>query len=376
MVNLRPSLFIALTLALLCGCEKKAGAPTAGTAARGASAQVQPVEVTTVTRRDLIEMQNVIGSLAANENTTIRPEITGLIREIRFDEGQKVKKGELLVKLDDSELRAQVAQSEARHELAKLNLARSENLRVTQSNTQADVDRSRSEFAAAVADLDLLKVRLARTEIRAPFDGVAEARTLSPGDYVNTQSILTTFADLSRMKIEFQVPERFLGKVGVGTKFVVLSRNDESGAKATEKIEGEVYYVSSTIDRATRSSAVKGYLSKVSERLRPGMFANVELVLSVKKNTLTVTEGAILTTPRGTQLIAVRDEGGSKVADFISVKLGLRSRGLVEIEPVGKARIDDNQTVVASGVGALILFPGAKLEPRPQKEQFRVGGME
>ncbi len=373
MVTSRSLLLVLAALLTLVGCAKK-NAPAAGGARAGATAQVQPVEVTTVVRRDLVEMQNVIGSLAANESASIRPEISGLIREIRFSEGQRVKKGDLLVKLDDSELRAQLAQSEARHELAHLNLARAENLRQTQSNTQADVDRSRSEFAAAVADLDLLKVRLARTEIRAPFDGAAESRALSPGDYVNPLSVLTILADLSRMKIEFQVPERFLGKVGVGSKFVVLSRNDDSAARATERVEGEVYFVSSTIDRATRSSQVKGYLAKVPERLRPGMFANVELVLSVKKDALTVTEGAILTTPRGAQIIAVRDQGADKVADFVSVKLGLRSRGLVEIEPIAPAKLDDNQSVVASGVGALILFPGAKLEPRPQKEQFRVGG--
>jgi membrane fusion protein (multidrug efflux system) len=375
MVISRLSVFLSISLMALSGCAKKNAAPAAG-ARSGANAQVQPVEVTTVVRRDLVEMQNVIGSLAANESATIRPEINGLIREIRFNEGQRVKKGDLLVKLDDSELRAQLAQSEARHELAKLNLARAENLRQTQSNTQADVDRSRSEFAAAVADLELLKVRLARTEIRAPFDGAAEARALSPGDYVNPQSVLTILADLSRMKIEFQVPERFLGKVGVGSKFVVLSRNDESAVRTSEKIEGEVYFVSSTIDRATRSSQVKGYLSQVPPRMRPGMFANVELVLSVKKDALTVTEGAILTTPRGAQIIAVRDQGADKVADFVSVKLGLRSRGYVEIEPIAPAKLDDKQSVVASGVGALILFPGAKLEPRPQKEQFRVGGSD
>lgn len=358
-------------LVLLGGCAKRA-AKTAGPAV----AQKQPVEVTAVTRRDLTEMLNLVGSIAANESATIRPEITGLIRSIHFGEGQRVKKGDLLAKIDDAELRAQLAQSEARFQLAVVNLQRAENLRQTQSNTQADFDRALSEHSAAKAELALLKVRLDRTEIKAPYDGVVGARTLSPGDYVNTLSVVTTLDDLSRLKIEFQVPERFLGKVGAGTKFLVLSRTDETAGKADEKLPGEVYFVASTIERTTRSSQVKGYLTKAPPRLRPGMFANVELVLSVKKDALTVTEGAILTTPRGTQLIVVRDQGEDKVADFIGVKLGLRSKGLVEIEPLKGAKLDDNQMVVASGVGALILFPGAKLEPREQKKQFRVGGSE
>lgn len=348
------------------GCSRKSGS-VAATSER----QKQPVEVVNITRRDLVESLAVVGSLAANESATIRPEITGLVRAIAFDEGQTVKKGQLLVKIDDAELRAQVAQSEARFKLAEMNLQRAENLQVTQANTKADLDRAQSEFATAKADLELLRVRLDRTEIKAPFDGVVGARTLSPGDYVNTQSTVTTIDDLSRMKIEFQVPERYFAKVAPGTKFTVTARSASGSGRADAKIGGEVYFVSSTIDRATRSSQVKGYLAHAPAELKPGMFANVEIVLSVKTAALTVPEGAILTTPRGTQLIAVRDEKGEKVADFVSVKLGLRSKGLVEVEP-GAANLADQQPVVASGVGALILFPGARLEPRPQKEQFRI----
>src|SRR5688572_530475 len=148
------------------------GGGRSGRGGRGGSGQKQNVEVTAISRRDLSESLRVVGSLAANETAAIRPEMNGLIRSIHFEEGRRVKKGDLLVKIDDSELQAQLAQSKSRHELARLNLSRAENLRQTQSNTAADVDRSRSEFAAAEADIDLLKVRLARTEVRAPFEGV------------------------------------------------------------------------------------------------------------------------------------------------------------------------------------------------------------
>ncbi len=352
----------------LAGCTK----PEEKAAAAPGSAQKQPVEVTTVIRRDLAESLNIVGSVAANESATLRPEIAGIVRTISFEEGQPVQAGQLLVKLEDAELRALLAQSESRFQLADLNLKRAEALRESLSNTQADADRARTEFASAKSELSLLKVRLDRSEIKAPFDGVAGARTLSPGDFVNQQTLVTTIDDLSRLKLDFQVPERFLAKVVPGTKFIVSARSSDSG-KADAKIPGEVYFVANSIDRTTRSSQVKGYLSKAPASLRPGMFANVELVLSVKKDALTVSEGAILTTPRGTQIIAVRDAGADKVAEFVPVKLGLRAKGLVEIEPV-KGKLDDQQSVVASGVGALILFPGAKLEPRPQKEQFRVGG--
>lgn len=333
----------------------------------GASAQKQPVEVVAVSRRDLSESLRVVGSLAPNETATIRPEMGGLIRSIHFEEGQRVKKGDLLIKIDDSELQAQLAQTRTRHELAKLNLARAENLRQTQSNTQADVDRARSEFAAAEADIDLLKVRLARTEVRAPFDGIVEGRTLSAGDYVNTQSILTTLNDLSRIKVEFQVPERNLAKVRPGTKFTIRSTTVDESAR----VEGEVYFVNSVIDRNTRSSAVKGFVSSAAPGLRAGMFAEVEVVLEVRKGTLAVPEGSILIDQRGPMLITVIDQGGEKLAAFVPVKLGLRSRGLVEVIPV-KGELSEKTEVVAAGVGSLALFQGAKLDPRPLRAEFRL----
>ena len=376
MVPFRRFAFTSILLVIMAtGCAKK-HAPASGAAGRRAPRpQIQPVEVTNITRRDLAETLNLVGSLAANESATIRPEIAGLVLNIYFDEGEPVPKGKLLAKINDAELQAQLAQSSARFQLAELNLQRAENLRRSQSNTQADVDRARSEHAAAKADLELLKVRLARTEIKAPFEGIVGSRAISPGDYVNTQSVVTTLDDLSRLKIEFQVPERFLAKVVAGTQFIVLSRTGEEGEHNIEKIAGEVYFVSSAIDRATRSSRVKGFLTKAPPRLRPGMFANVELILSVRKNALTVPEGAILSTPRGTQVIVVRSVGSDKVADFVNVKLGLRAKGVVEIEPLN-GKIEDQQPVVASGVGALILYPGAKLELRPLKVQFSTGIVE
>jgi membrane fusion protein (multidrug efflux system) len=341
------------------------GGGRSGRGGRGATGQKQSVEVIEISRRDLSESLRVVGSLAANETATIRPEMNGLIRSIHFEEGRRVKKGDLLVKIDDSELQAQLAQSKSRHELAKLNLARAENLRQTQSNTQADVDRVRSEFSAAEADIDLLKVRLARTEVRAPFEGVVEARTLSPGDYINTQSIITTINDLSRLKVEFQVPERYIGKVRPGTKFSMKSTTAEQDAAA----DGEVYFVNSVIDRNTRSSEVKGFLTKAPATVKAGMFAVIEIVLEVRIGALTVPEGAIFVDQRGPQIVTVVDEADGKVAVFVPVRLGLRTRGVVEVTAV-KGELAEKLPVVAAGVGSLALFPGAKLDPRPLRAEF------
>lgn len=356
---------VILTLLLGTGCSRKSAAGAAG----GAKApQAQPVEVVQIETRDLSDLLELVGSLAANESAELRPEIAGQVRSVMFEEGAHVTCGQVLVKIDDSEVRAQLAQSEARYLLAELNLKRSENLSEARSISQAEGDRARSEFAAAKADLSLLRVRLDKTEIKAPFDGVVGSRTFSPGDYVTAQTVITTINDLSRMKIDFQVPERFASRVSPGTRFAVRS----PALPADKTVTGEVYFSSSVIDRDTRSTQVKGYVNMEGVGgLKPGMFANIDLVLEVRKGVMAVPEGAILTTAAGPSLITVNRVDGADTAEFVPVKLGLRVRGLVEVAPL-KGQFAPSQRVVASGVGGLNIYPGTKLEARPLKAEFRI----
>lgn len=350
---------------LVSGCSRKSAQGSAVPASR----QAQPVEVVNVSRRDLVESLSLVGSVAPNETAQIRAEIAGQVRSVEFNEGEFVRRGHVLLRIDDAELRAQLAQAESRHRLAELNLKRSEDLTQARSMSQAELDRTRSEFASAEAELQLLRVRVAKMEIKAPFDGIVGARTISPGDYVTAATVITTLDDLSRLKIDFQVPERFAARVKPGSAFSVRAQTPAGEVRT----EGEVYFASSIIDRATRSSQVKGYLKSETPTLKPGMFANIDIVLDVRRGALTVPEGAVLVTPGGTQIVAVRDQGGEKIAQFVAVKLGLRERGLVEILPQKDGELVEQQSVVASGVGGLILFPGAKLDPRPLRQEFRIG---
>ena len=359
-----------LPIACLCVVCLSSCADKAGNARKAAAAAVvQPVEVVSVERRDLIENLSLVGSVAPNESAQIRAEIAGLVREIYFDEGEKVQKGKLLLKIDDTELVAQTAQAEAGFMLAELNLQRSDSLVKSQNAKQADLDRAQSEFNTAKAQVALLRSRLQKTEIKAPFDGIIGARTISVGDYVTNQSSITTIDDLTRLKINFEVPEKFLRKIRSGTTFLVKSR----AMDIDKAIPGEVYFVSSIINRDTRSSEVKGYLTNPPPELKPGMFANVEVVLDVRKGALTVLEGSIFNSTKGPQVIAVREKDGVKTADFVHVEVGLRSKGFVEVIAAKAGSLPEKQSVVASGVGALVLFQGAKLDPKPLRKEFQVG---
>lgn len=355
---------LAGTALLVAGCAKKGPATTAQTARAK-----QPVEVVEVVRRDLVESLSLVGSLAPNETAQIRAEVSGQVRAVLFEEGESVLKDKVLVRVDDAELRAQAAQAEARFRLAELNLKRSEDLTQAKSMSQAEADRVRSEHASAEAERQLLRVRLAKTEIKAPFNGIVGARTISPGDYITAATVITTLDDLSRMKVDFQVPERFAERVKQGSTFKLRAQTPTGETRT----EGEVYFVSSVIDRQTRSTQVKGYVNQDGANLKPGMFANIDLVLQIRRGVLTVPEGAILTTPKGTQLIAVRDKGSDKVAEMVPVTLGLRERGLVEVTPLKPEALAEKVPVVASGVGGLMIFPGTVLEPRPLRPEFRLG---
>jgi len=379
-----PLLLVTVLLALgigTSGCAREKSGAGSGGGSAGAAASpaqhVQVVEVAPVVRSDLREAMSVVGSLEANESAQIRPEISGLVQGIYFEEGQAVTRGQLLMKIDDSELRAQYAQVEARFDLATRNVERSENLSESRTIPQSEYDRARSEFAAARAELEVLKLRIEKTSVKAPFDGVTGARLISPGDYVTSGSVLTTINDLSRLKMNFQVPERYLNKVRPGTEFRINARSldvgEESSAvvSADSGLSGEVYFVNPIIDRGTRSSEIKGYLHAPPPTLKPGMFANVDLTLEMRRGVLTVPEGAILTVTSGTQVIAVTEnEQGDPVAEFIPVRIGLRAQGLAEIEPLGPVTLREGQSVVAAGVGALVLYPGIRLAPRPLRAEF------
>ncbi len=360
-------LFLLLSLAVcLGGCGRK----SAASAAPASGAQAQPVEVAPVMRRDMAEMLSLVGSLAPNETAQIRAEISGQVRAVLFEEGHAVVKDQVLIRIDDAELRAQLAQAEARFRLAELNFKRSEDLTQARSMSQAEADRTRSEFASAEAELQLLRVRLGKMEIKAPFAGIAGARSISPGDYVTAATIITTIDDLSRLKVDFQVPERFLERIKPGSKFILRAQTPSGVVRA----DGEVYFASSVIERASRSSQVKGWLAGEVPALKPGMFANIDIELQRRQGALTVPEGAILAKPDGVYVVAVRQRDGASVAEEVQVQLGLRERGMVEVQPTREGTLAEDQPVVASGVGALILYPGMKLLPRPLRAEFRVGG--
>jgi len=341
---------------LFCACEEKGmeGQAKGG----GMMDQVQPVEVMPVKRMSLQETTQLVGTVAANESAELRAEYSGVVAVVRFEEGAPVKKGDALIQLDTRELEAQLAETRAGLSLAEKTLTRKRELLEDRAVSELEVDAAEAEHARLTAVVDRLEVQVAKSTIRAPFDGVAGARPVSVGDYVTSQTVITTVDDLSRLKVEMEVPERYLPLLQPGSTFQLRAATTAKG----EAIAGEVYFVSSRIDEQTRSTLVKGFIAEPPPFLKPGMFANITLVLREVADALVVPESAVLSSPKGTVLVKPVGPPGEQVASFVPVRLGIRVPGHVQVIPVGPP-LAEGDTIVSSGVGGLILFPGRKLRP-------------
>ena len=184
---MRPLIALTAVPVLLASCDKKPAAAEAAAAANPMD-RVQPVEVMPVTVKTLRETVGLVGSIAANESAELRPEIPGVIESIHFEEGSTAKKGELLAKIDTRELEAQLAETRASFALAEKNLERNQSLLADQAVSKLEVDAAVAEHAKLKAAIDLLEVRIAKSSVVAPFDGVTGARSVSVGDFVTSQS--------------------------------------------------------------------------------------------------------------------------------------------------------------------------------------------
>lgn len=351
---IRPTVAAVLITTALSSCGKKETSDAAGP-----GDQIQTVEVMKIRTRDLRETVDLVGTIAANESAELRPEIPGVITAIEFQEGAQVDKGDILVRIDTRELNAQIAETRAQLQLAESKLERNRALLRERAVSQQEFDATQAESTRLQAALDVLLVRKKKSVIIAPFAGVTGARTHSVGDYVSSSTVITTVDDLSRIKVEMSVPERYLTYLKKDTVFTLRTATGETDAEA---ISGKVYFVSSSIDPATRATLVKGYVESPPGSLKPGMFANISLVLRTVKDAMIVPESAVLNSARGSVLIMPREKGGATVAEFVPVKTGLRIPGYVQVSPVGPP-VKPGDTIVSAGVGGLILYPGIKLKP-------------
>jgi membrane fusion protein (multidrug efflux system) len=288
------------------------GKPPGGVPVRAVAAKVAPAVLET----------GAVGTLRADESVMIRPEIAGRLAAFGFDEGQSVRRGEVLAKLDASELQAVLASSAAQAKLDKQRLERAEDLHRKGFISQQALDESRSNHARSDAKQREDEAKLARSEVRAPFAGVAGLRLVSQGAYVAAGTDIARLEKIDQLKLDFRVPEVHLGALKAGQKLKAAV-----DAYPEESFPGAIYAIEPAVDEGTRTVLVRARVANPGLRLRPGMFARVQLQLGVREKAVWVPEEAIV--PRGQESYVFRVAGGR--AELVRVQTGARKVGEVEI---------------------------------------------
>jgi membrane fusion protein (multidrug efflux system) len=320
---------IALLLALFAGTVLAQPAKEGGKDAAKSGPPAMPVKAVAAKTAPAVDEVGAVGSLRADEAVTIRPEIAGRIAEIAFREGQSVARGAVLVRLDQSELAAVAASSRAQLKLEEQKMARAEDLQKKGFISQQGLDDQRTSLARARAKLAEDEARLARTEMRASFAGVAGLRQVSEGQYVAAGTDIARLEKIDQLKLDFRVPEAFVARVRPGQPVRVLV-----DAYRDKAFSGSVYAIEPGIDDQTRTILLRARVANADLQLRPGMFARVQVQLGVREKAVWVPEAAIV--PKGQDSFVFRvavsaaGNGGGK-AELVRVHTGARKVGEVEI---------------------------------------------
>jgi membrane fusion protein (multidrug efflux system) len=310
------------------------------------------VEVGKVERLRIEDDAQAVGTLRSRQGVMLRPEISGRIARLGFADGQRVRRGQLLVQLDDTLQTAQLRQAEAQAGIARTNLARNRELVAQNFVSQSVVDQTAAALEVALAQVALNMAYLERMKILAPFDGVAGIRSVDVGDYVKDGADLVNVEDTTQVWVDFRLPERYLAKLRPGQAVEVAL-----DAMPGREFQGQVDALDSQLDANGRSLLVRARLSNPDGILRSGMFARIRTLLAVRDNALVVPEEALV--PQGGKqfLIKVVEGPQGKASQRLEARIGMRIPGKVEI----LAGVAEGDIVVTAGQNRLLHGDGQPL---------------
>ncbi len=345
----------ALALSGASGCKKQnAGGPQ----------KMPPPQVVVAEARveRVVETLPRVANIQANEMVDIKAEIDGVVQEILFEEGQQIEKGQLLVKLDETRLAANLAQAEANFKLSEANFARSKQLFDEKLISQQEYDQAAATFQANQANLDFSRRQLKDARIVAPFEGIVSSRQISPGQIITKNSIISWLIDLDPVKVEFHVPEKFLGQVKTKQQIKVGIE-----AYPNEDFQGEVFFVSPYVDLTNRTALVKAYIPNKEMKLKPGMFAEMTLTLVVRERSTVIPEMAITQVLTNSQaMVFAVDAAGTE--QMRKIKTGVRLIGSIEV----LEGLKPGEKVIVEGLQKVV--PGAPVRIAPESGASTAAG--
>ncbi len=338
MKNLRTVLILALVITGLVIIKIKFFPLTTPQNMPQQQGKQQPVQVTAyvVKPQKLDNKIFISGTLRSNEEVTLMPEVAGKVTAIFFKEGSAVKKGDILVTINDVELQAQLKKLQLQEKLATEQEARQKKLLAINGISQEEYDIMLSRLNSAVADIEVLKAQIAKSRITAPFDGTIGLKNISEGSYVTPGTQIAAIQQTDPMKLDFYVPEKYASLVKVNSQLVFTTE------ATNEKYTAVVMAVEPKVDAATRTIQVRAKTDNKNGNLFSGSFVRIEFSLEQTEDALMIPTEAIIPILKGQKVFVSR--GGK--AEEVKVETGLRSENKVQILK-GLAAGD---TVIATGI--------------------------
>ncbi len=303
--------------------------------AKGRQGQTLNVRGVVLAEKSLTDGIFVSGSLVPDEEVSLSFETSGKITDIHFKEGSAVKAGQLLAKINDAPLQAELRKKEAQVKLMQDRLYRAKALLEREAVSQEAFQEAEANLSALRAEIEGVKAQIAQTELRAPFSGIVGLRQVSVGAYATTATTVATLTKVSPLKVEFSVPERYAGTLAVGTPLTFTAEGDLTPRDA------KVYASDSRVDSETRTYAVRALYPNTDGKLVPGRYVSVELTTRQYDKTLAVPSQAIVS-EMGIDKVFVCKGG---VAEPIEITKGLRTDA--EVQVLRGLAVGD--TVITSG---------------------------
>lgn len=314
--------------------------------AKSKQAPTPGVDVFVVTPQALGQQMEVPGSLLANEETEIHPEVSGRVIGLFIKEGTAVAKGALLAKLYDADLQAQLRKLQVQLTIAQKTEDRQKQLLAVNGISQQDYDLSLLSVNNLLADIDIIKTAIAKTEVRAPFSGTLGLRNISLGAFVTNATVLTTLRDFNQLKLEFTVPERYGSQVHNGGLVHFLIDGN------AQRFAASVIATENNIAADTRSLRVKALVNQKAAALISGAFAKVQLDMGKNDAALMVPTQAIIPQARNKKVVVLRNG----LTSMEVVTTGIRDTSKVEIT----SGLKPGDTILISGL--LTTKPGSKVK--------------
>ncbi len=297
---------------------------------------VVPVKAHIVSLETLSNSVYTTGTILANEEVELRSEISGKIIKILFKEGSYVNKGDLLIKINDADLQAQLRRAESKVKLSEEKESRQRQLRDGNLISQEEYDNTVGELNVNQADYDLIKAQIDKTEIRAPFGGIVGLRSVSEGSYVTTSTVMARLQNFNNIKVDFSIPEKYSASVKTGDEleFKISGSN--------RLFQAKVYAIEPKINPGTRTLQIRAICNSSYKELIPGAFANVELNLKQIADAILIPTVSIVPELKGQKVFLYKNG----IVNAQNVEIGIREETRVQII----SGLQKGDTVITSGI--------------------------